>query len=74
MYPGSRYANRMPIGTIEVIENFKPDELRAYYHKWYRPDQQAIIVVGDVDMAEVERKVHEMFGDIPRCLAISRLR
>ena len=65
MYPGSRYANRMPIGTIEVIENFKPDELRAYYHKWYRPDQQAIIVVGDVDMAEVERKVHEMFGDIP---------
>ena len=65
MYPGSRYANRMPIGTIEVIENFKPDELRAYYHKWYRPDQQAIIVVGDVDMAEVERKVREMFGDIP---------
>ena len=65
MYPGSRYANRMPIGTIEVIENFKPEELRAYYRKWYRPDQQAIIVVGDVDMAEVERKVHEMFGDIP---------
>lgn len=65
MYPGSRYANRMPIGTIEVIENFKPDELRAYYKKWYRPDQQAIIVVGDVDMAEVERKVREMFADIP---------
>lgn len=35
MYPGSRYANRMPIGTIEVIENFKPEELRAYYRKWY---------------------------------------
>lgn len=65
MYPGSRYANRLPIGSIEVIENFKPDELRAYYKKWYRPDQQAVIIVGDVDMAEVERKVHEMFGDIP---------
>lgn len=65
MYPGSRYANRMPIGTIEVIENFKPDELRAYYRKWYRPDQQAIIVVGDVDMAEVEGKVRELFGAIP---------
>ena len=45
MYPGSRYANRMPIGSIDVIENFKPDELRAYYKKWYRPDLQAIIVV-----------------------------
>ena len=65
MYPGSHYANRLPIGSIEVIENFKPDELRAYYKKWYRPDQQAVIIVGDVDMAEVERKVHEMFGDIP---------
>lgn len=46
MYPGSRYANRMPIGSIDVIENFKPDELRAYYKKWYRPDLQAIIIVG----------------------------
>lgn len=65
MYPDNRYAHRMPIGTIEVIENFKPDELRDYYHKWYRPDLQAIIVVGDIDVDKVEATVKKMFADIP---------
>lgn len=65
MLPGSRYANRMPIGTIDVIENFKPDELRAYYHKWYRPDLQAIIIVGDIDVDLVEAAVKKIFADIP---------
>ena len=65
MFPGSRYANRMPIGTIEVIEGFKPDELRAYYKKWYRPDQQAIIVVGDIDVDQVEASLQRIFADIP---------
>ena len=65
MFPGSRYANRMPIGTIDVIENFKPDELRAYYKKWYRPDLQALIIVGDVDVDAVERTIQRMFADIP---------
>ena len=64
MYPGSRYANRMPIGTIEVIENFKPEELRAYYKKWYRPDQQAIIVVGDIDVDQVEATLKRTFADV----------
>lgn len=64
MYPGSRYANRMPIGTIEVIENFKPEELRAYYKKWYRPDQQAIIVVGDIDAEQVEATLKRTFADV----------
>lgn len=63
--PTSRYAHRMPIGTLEVINNFKPDELRAYYHKWYRPDLQAIIVVGDIDVDSVEQTIHTMFADIP---------
>ncbi|NCB27322.1 MAG: insulinase family protein, partial [Bacteroidia bacterium] len=40
MYPDSKYAKRMPIGSIDVINNFKPEEIRAYYHKWYRPDLQ----------------------------------
>ncbi len=65
MFPGSRYANRMPIGTIDVINNFKPEELRAYYHKWYRPDLQALIVVGDIDVDKVEATIKQMFADIP---------
>lgn len=65
MYPDSPYGNRMPIGTIDVIENFKPDELRAYYKKWYRPDLQAIIVVGDVNVDQVEASLKKMFADVP---------
>lgn len=65
MYPGSRYANRVPIGTIDVINNFKPDELRDYYKKWYRPDQQAVIIVGDINVNEVEAAVKKIFADIP---------
>lgn len=65
MYPDSRYAHRMPIGTIDVINNFKPDELRDYYHKWYRPDLQAIIIVGDINVDRVEAAVKKIFADIP---------
>ena len=65
MYPDSKYANRMPIGSIDVINNFKPEEIRAYYHKWYRPDLQGIIVVGDFDAEEMEKKVIELFSPIP---------
>ena len=55
----------MPIGTIDVIDNFKPDELRDYYHKWYRPDLQAIIIVGDINVDQVETAVKRIFADIP---------
>ncbi|MDR1331974.1 MAG: insulinase family protein [Tannerella sp.] len=65
MYPGSRYASRLPIGTIDVINSFRPEELRAYYRKWYRPDLQAIIIVGDVDVDAVEQTVKTLFADIP---------
>ncbi len=65
MYPGSKYANRMPIGSIDVINNFKPEEIRAYYHKWYRPDLQGIIIVGDFDADAMEQKVVELFSAIP---------
>lgn len=64
MYPDSKYAKRMPIGSIDVINNFKPEEIRTYYHKWYRPDLQGIIVVGDFDMDEMEQKVKELFSPI----------
>ena len=65
MFPGNKYANRIPIGSIDVINNFKPEELRGYYKKWYRPDLQAIIVVGDVDVDTVEKTIKTMFSDIP---------
>jgi zinc protease len=66
MLPGSRYANRLPIGAIEVIEGFRPEELRAYYRKWYRPDLQAVIVVGDVDVNRVEAAIQSRFAAIPK--------
>ncbi len=65
MIPDNKYAHRMPIGTIDVIENFKPEELRAYYKKWYRPDLQAIVIVGDVNVDEVEADIKRIFTDIP---------
>lgn len=65
LYPGSKYGKRMPIGLMSVIDNFKYDEIRNYYHKWYRPDNQAIIVVGDIDVDRTEAKIKEMFGEIP---------
>ncbi len=64
MYPESKYAHRMPIGSIDVINNFKPEEIRAYYHKWYRPDLQGIIVVGDFNVDEMEQKVIDLFSPI----------
>ncbi len=64
--PGSQYAKRLPIGTEDVIMNFKPEDLRTYYHKWYRPDLQGIIVIGDIDVDQIEAKIKKMFADIPQ--------
>lgn len=64
LYPNSKYGHRMPIGTMEIIDNFKPEVLRAYYEKWYRPDNQAIIVVGDIDVDKVEQKIRNLFSPI----------
>ena len=64
MYPGNPYGDRWPIGTMEVIDNFPYSALRAYYEKWYRPDQQAIVVVGDVNVDEIEAKIKDIFADL----------
>ena len=64
LYPNSKYGHRMAIGLMEIIDNFKPEVLRAYYEKWYRPDNQAIIVVGDVDVDKVEQKIKNLFAPI----------
>lgn len=65
LFRGSKYAERMPIGSIDVINNFKPEEIRAYYRKWYRPDLQGIIIVGDVDVEATEKKIKDLFESIP---------
>ena len=65
MFPGNKYGTRLPIGSIDIINNFQRDELVAFYKKWYRPDLQAIIVVGDIDVDKVEAKIKKMFSDIP---------
>lgn len=64
LFKGSKYAQRMPIGTMEVVDNFQPDVLREYYKKWYRPDLQGIIVVGDIDVDKMESNIKTMFADI----------
>ena len=64
LYPGSKYGLRYPIGLMSVIDNFKPKELEDYYHKWYHPQNQGIIVVGDVDVDHVEAEIKKLFGDI----------
>lgn len=64
IYPNNRYGYRLPIGTMEVVDNFAPQVLRDYYEKWYRPDLQGIIVVGDIDPAKIEAKIKTMFADI----------
>lgn len=65
LFPDSRYGHRLPIGTIDVIDHFRPEELRSYYHKWYRPDLQAVIIVGAIDAERIENKLKKMFADIP---------
>ncbi len=64
LYPNSKYGHRMPIGLMEIIDNFQPQVLRDYYEKWYRPDNQAILVVGDVEVDKVEQKIKDLFSPI----------
>jgi transposase len=61
---GSRYAERLPIGKKEVLENFKPETLREFYRDWYRPDLMAVIAVGDLDVEETEKQIKAHFGSI----------
>ena len=65
IYPdGNPYGNRLPIGLMEVVDNFPYQAIRDYYEKWYRPDQQGIVVVGDIDVDAVEAKIKDIFGVI----------
>jgi zinc protease len=59
---GSPYARRIPIGKDSIIANFRPESLRRYYETWYRPDLEAIVVVGDIDAAFVEKEIIKHFS------------
>ena len=65
-FPGSQYGIRDGIGDTAVIKHFKYQVIRDYYQKWYRPDLQAILVVGDVDVDKVEAKIKTLFSAIPK--------
>jgi zinc protease len=64
MFEGSKYAERLPIGEVEVLKSFKPDAIRRFYKDWYRPDLMAVIVVGDIEPSEAERMIKEHFSDL----------
>lgn len=63
---GSKYADRLPIGTKENLENFTYEDVRDYYQSWYRPDLIAVVAVGDLEVATLEAKIKEHFSGIPK--------
>lgn len=66
LYQGSKYADHNVIGDVSIIDNAKPELLRNFYNGWYRPDLQAVIVVGDIDKAAIKSIIEKRFGDIPK--------
>jgi zinc protease len=63
---GSRYAERLPIGDMEVVQSFKHDRLKKFYADWYRPELMAVVAVGDFDKAAVETLIKNHFESIPK--------
>lgn len=66
VFTNSLYAKRLPIGLIEIIQGFKPEVIRRFYNDWYRPDLQAVIVVGDINPDAIEKQIKEKFSPIPK--------
>ncbi|NHN26424.1 insulinase family protein [Flavobacterium jejuense] len=62
MMYNSHYAKRLPIGQKEILENFTYDKLTSFYKDWYRPNLMSVVVVGDIDVAEMEKKIKEHFS------------
>ena len=62
----SKYAKRLPIGKMEVVDKCKPEVLRRFRNQWYRPDLQAVIVVGDFDQKKMVNLIKEKFSTIPK--------
>ena len=58
----SHYANRLPIGKKDILENFDPEVIRRFHKDWYRPDLMAVVVVGDIDAKDIEKRIKTQFG------------
>jgi zinc protease len=69
MFKGSRYAERLPIGRPEIIQNATPARLKQFYTDWYRPDLMAVVAVGDFDKSAIEAQIRSRFSTIPRAPA-----
>ena len=61
----SHYHKRLPIGTEESLLNFNHEALQRFYKTWYRSDLMGVIVVGDVDVLDMEERIQQVFSDIP---------
>ncbi len=66
LFKGSRYAERLPIGDMEVVQSFKHERLKKFYEDWYRPELMAVVAVGDFDKAAIETLVKTHFETIPK--------
>lgn len=66
LFMGSKYAQRNVIGDFNIINTFERQTLIDFYHKWYRPDMQAVIVVGDFDVADMEQRIIKVLSDLPK--------
>ena len=66
LFKGSRYAERLPIGSMDIIQNADHETVRRFYRDWYRPDLMAIVAVGDFDPADIEARIKSLFGSIPK--------
>ncbi|MEN2402550.1 insulinase family protein [Flavobacterium sp. MC2016-06] len=64
-YNHSLYADRTPIGDMNIVQHFDYNTLKDFYKNWYRPDLQAIVVIGDVEASDIEKKIKTIFSDIP---------
>jgi zinc protease len=64
LYYKSRYAQRIPIGTPEILRTFTPARLRDFYETWYRPERMAVVVIGDIDPAVIEKSIASTFGPL----------
>lgn len=64
LYPNNKYGRRNPIGLMDIVDNFKHQELRDYYEKWYNPENQCVVIVGDIDVDDIEARIKQLFGGI----------
>ena len=65
LFKGTKYEHRNLIGHLDGLQSFTYDDIKSFYDKWYRPDYQAVVIVGDIDAEKVEAQVKSLMADIP---------